>query len=217
MVMFLIEPTQIRNDQVQRVDTTCWLADNIHQFTVMDRADVCIVEVTTDHEATIQVFAFEDSYRVCNVLQQPFPCTRLGRIIDRSYNDAQYFTGQAVRAELHPYALQLMRSLNIQMLGSYTQRKLCCLASLAVTAGARFPGNPRPLTSFSGFPHPNLHSPRRCQASNTYPVAICLLQRVRWKCKAFSVNWFLINAGCIIQSSYPLDMIARHWYRAGVP
>ena len=67
----VIEPTQIRNDQVQSVVTTCWLADNIYQFTVMDRADVGIVEVTTDHEATAQVFAFEDRYRVCSVLQQP--------------------------------------------------------------------------------------------------------------------------------------------------
>ena len=91
----LVELTQIRNDQVQSVVTTCWLADNIYQFTVMDRADVYIVEVTTGHEVTVQVFAFEDGYRVCNVLQQPLPCARLGWIIDSSYNDARYFTGQS--------------------------------------------------------------------------------------------------------------------------
>ena len=44
-------------------------------------------------------------------------CTKLGWIIDSSYNDARYFTGQAVRADLHPYAFQLMRNLNIQILG----------------------------------------------------------------------------------------------------
>ena len=78
---------------VHSVVTPCWLAYSIHQFTVMDRADVCIAEVTTDQEATVQVFAFEDHYRVCNVLQQSLLCDGLWWIIESRYNKCKTLHG----------------------------------------------------------------------------------------------------------------------------
>ena len=40
---------------------------------------------------------------------------------------------------------------------------------MAVTVGAKFPGIFRPLTSFSGFPHPN-------SRSHAAPIATCAIQ-----------------------------------------
>ena len=48
----LVEQTHVGNDHVQIVAATSRLKNNIHQFPVMDRAAVRIVEVTTNHEAT---------------------------------------------------------------------------------------------------------------------------------------------------------------------
>ena len=54
---------------------------------------------------------------MCAMCSSNLLSARLGWIIDSSYNDARYFTGQAVRAGPHPNAFQLVGNLNIQMLG----------------------------------------------------------------------------------------------------
>ena len=63
-------------------------------------------------KATVQVFAFEGGYNVCNVLQRLLSA-RDRWIIDDNYSDARYFREQAVRADFRPYASRLMRNLNI--------------------------------------------------------------------------------------------------------